>query len=897
MMSNDNIWKEKLAQIFHDPFIKAYCQGKVAKEISRKLGSTIDFSEGKDRYDNDIDAEETIEKWVQDSITAMFSKHLLGKEILFPYKYRNLGQGEKLEVILDAEKILADLRPDLASSGADRPVLGNYHQNHVIFWNASQDQNTNHNEVIVTHPLDNSHLKIPAPADVESLWEKLKPSINILKEYGIKLSSNNRYKDAFYYMWRLLPEDLSKLDGHFWPLQPADTRCPDHSIWDHLRVSSSLYFIPKSSTADARVQAANPGRRPWLMSLWVGPARDYVGQSRTGRDLWTGSMMLSELAWSMLEPIVEKFGADNIIYPDLRANLRCDLWLKNKKIVMSDQNITGTLASLIPNRIVAVVPEKSVEDFGSRCITSVKNRWKQMVKDVRKYLLDPKRLGEGPWIEIFDSQTSQGPFVNWTAVAWKWDGYHGKFKPDDIHLPPVLPFQDNPDGLPKSVKKIEENRKERFKEWIDTKTWDHYQSARYTFMKTYPGHLFGQRGFDYSLTHHKLLALHGARKNIGNTLTENEKPGDKCTLCGARQALTNNSEGPVGRQRDEATRLWRNLDPEHIGHERLCGICAVRRYLSDSGDRIKTNWLATSFADANKSGPQIPFPSTGLIAAQDWLYKIWEKYDLNDKSIKSVVQDIVYNFSQTGIKKTQFVGSLTRFRKMLAECHDNLLRSFLEIEIQYLNPEYWKPQNFVDPRLHETYEKMGKCCAKLYQIAGFPETHIAIIKLDGDQMGRLILGAPDRIGATWRDVLHPDAVKSIISDEKKGKPIPAWKRSWRTLLGEQRLMGPSIHAFISRALREFSNRVLPWVVEQHYPGRLIYAGGDDALILCRAQDAIGLLKKLNEIYTSAWVNDNQPEASPWKINQPDSSLYEIGSRLSKERFQTHVNNLENCSGY
>jgi CRISPR-associated protein Cmr2 len=42
-------------------------------------------------------------------------------------------------------------------------------------------------------------------------------------------------------------------------------------------------------------------------------------------------------------------------------------------------------------------------------------------------------------------------------------------------------------------------------------------------------------------------------------------------------------------------------------------------------------------------------------------------------------------------------------------------------------------------------------------------------------------------------------------------------------------MGLSTHGALSRALLDFSNRLVPYLTEQRYAGRLIYSGGDDVL--------------------------------------------------------------------
>ncbi len=209
---------------------------------------------------------------------------------------------------------------------------------------------------------------------------------------------------------------------------------------------------------------------------------------------------------------------------------------------------------------------------------------------------------------------------------------------------------------------------------------------------------------------------------------------------------------------------------------------------------------------------------------------------------------------------------------------DDTLKQFLGYDIQMLAPEWW------DDHLHPDAGEARKACRRLLRDgAGSPDTHIAVVALDGDRMGRLLLGDPERVKVPWRDVLHPEAVNQII-DGDTTEDRHRWKMFWRTSLDRPRVLGPSTHAFITRALRHFSNRVLPWVVEREFGGRLIYAGGDDALVLCPAAEALPLLQRLDALFTAPWIRDAHPEARAWPEEEPDDSLYEVGSAEARGRF-------------
>ncbi|GAA0597296.1 type III-B CRISPR-associated protein Cas10/Cmr2 [Caenispirillum bisanense] len=146
-----------------------------------------------------------------------------------------------------------------------------------------------------------------------------------------------------------------------------------------------------------------------------------------------------------------------------------------------------------------------------------------------------------------------------------------------------------------------------------------------------------------------------------------------------------------------------------------------------------------------------------------------------------------------------------------------------------------------------------------------PGKRVAILHLDGDRMGKLLAGDADAIGARWRDVLHPETLRRLERNEYLGKA------GWADLVHQKRLMGPSLHAFISRALGTFSHHIVPWVVEQEFSGRLIYAGGDDVVAMVPASEAVDLAARLQQLFSAAWVVDTQPEVQPWSWRFPGAA--------------------------
>src|SRR5690606_23950269 len=75
------------------------------------------------------------------------------------------------------------------------------------------------------------------------------------------------WRQTLLTLWRFAPELKEDRDNHhlgaLWRLLPADTRIPDHSIWDHLDLTSAF----------SGAFAADPQGRVALLTLSIGPVQ------------------------------------------------------------------------------------------------------------------------------------------------------------------------------------------------------------------------------------------------------------------------------------------------------------------------------------------------------------------------------------------------------------------------------------------------------------------------------------------------------------------------------------------------------------------------------------------------------------------------------------------------
>jgi CRISPR-associated protein Cmr2 len=137
---------------------------------------------------------------------------------------------------------------------------------------------------ILRHPITGSIKEYETLSQAVLGIRKLKTRVvlgNILN-YEIEALKSLKADDSkvtYFRIWRFFKDLIAKLGDEFAHL-PADTRCPDHTIWDHLNASSAIY-------------SAISKDKPALLMFKLSPVQDFIKNARKERDLWAGSHLLS----------------------------------------------------------------------------------------------------------------------------------------------------------------------------------------------------------------------------------------------------------------------------------------------------------------------------------------------------------------------------------------------------------------------------------------------------------------------------------------------------------------------------------------------------------------------------------------------------------------------------
>jgi hypothetical protein len=255
----------------------------------------------------------------------------------------------------------------------------------------------------------------------------------------------------FIATWRFWRNWASSRHRDF-ALYPAETRLSDHTIWNHLAITSAMQGCFGGSFKDF-LDAKNSGRptpstpdKPCFLLFTIGPVQEFIAQARSTRDLWSGSYLLSYLIASVLRRIALDFGPDHAIFPNLCDQPLVDLLLKDEIWDKASTTTNKTLAEAfgfygdvasktrlltpsLPNRFLAVLPSAMVEhqERGSH-FASAEVYAEDLARGLRKFLQNEiaervKTVASEAFAsrfdaERFDRQVESLLDIHWQILPW-----------------------------------------------------------------------------------------------------------------------------------------------------------------------------------------------------------------------------------------------------------------------------------------------------------------------------------------------------------------------------------------------------------------------------------------------------------------------------------------------
>ncbi|HXF47484.1 MAG TPA: type III-B CRISPR-associated protein Cas10/Cmr2 [Burkholderiaceae bacterium] len=675
----------------------------------------------------------------------------------------------------------------------------------------------------------------------------------LLVELGAGEQQEPDWRKLLCAFWRFGPElDTTSSDtrdndrlGPLWALLPADTRVPDHSIWEHLDLVSAF----------AGAFAADPQGDAALLALSIGPVQGFIAQARKLDDLWAGSHLLSRLAWETMKPLATELGPDAILFPRLRGLAQVDLWLRDEiglpqslfercEWTRGASDANPLFAAALPNRFVAVVPACRARELAEKCAQAAREWIAHLGERTVRLLLQEAGIADQPDCPAYAQMREQlqgFPEVHWAAVPFSLIRCRDEQKQRDL----------DPSGLLSAMAPFYGAEQGKACGFLDSPAWKvlaqdielSQGQCPVRFFSPNPGVLYPAV---YDLAERVLAAAKTARP-----FSQREQRGWRDSLSGEVEWLTHDRARlalPPGQR--EGT-LWARIASKRPSWakkgEHLGALAAIKRL-----------WPTLFNEDVSKAlGREIGRYSVSThamaLAAQldVWLEKGGLTEGLEDA--EQALADMQGNAKANKLEPVSLPRRLVlRHAKAQPQALDDARRIPALLDAAAELDESDDPSGDIANRVREAVRRtLAHAVDERLRRDFRLETYYGLLLMDGDRMGRILSG-DDATAIAYRQSFHPqvrDGFDRIAADH------PAL-RSY----GEQkRAVSPGRHIAISSALNDFSQFVARHVVEEEFRGRLIYSGGDDVLATLPVADLLGCALRLRHAYSGTLPEDERKD--------------------------------------
>lgn len=234
--------------------------------------------------------------------------------------------------------------------------------------------------------------------------------------HGLNFEGANE-RGRYFRLWRFWAERAAREKHDLMAYLVADSRLPDHTLWQHNSVASAI--------------TATGGKAAFLM-FQIGPVQDFIAQSRKMQDLWSGSYLLSFLISKALSVIALDIGPDAIIYPNLRAVPLLDWWWGQEsdlfpqgtfKIGAGRLHPDELLIPSLPNRFLALVPAAKADALARAAKTAIEALWANIAdsvhNDISRKLENTLNRGSfRDWDNTWENQVKRFPVVDVAIHEW-----------------------------------------------------------------------------------------------------------------------------------------------------------------------------------------------------------------------------------------------------------------------------------------------------------------------------------------------------------------------------------------------------------------------------------------------------------------------------------------------
>ncbi len=651
----------------------------------------------------------------------------------------------------------------------------------------------------------------------------------LLKALGPVNEQPDGWRKALLTLWRFGPELREEADngklGELWKLLPADTRIPDHSIWDHLDLVSAF----------AGAFAADPQGEAALLALSIGPVQSFIAAARKMEDLWAGSHLLARLAWQAMRVVCERLGPDAILFPRLRGVPQVDLWLRDecglpdalfKDCDWQRSKTDGNplFAAALPNRFVAVVPAAQAREIAEAVQKEVRQWLQELGQKTLHRLLDAAGLkGENLHChEQMREQLEGFPEVHWAAVPFSLIRARNAQKQTDLDVSALTeamrPFFGVKTGQPCG--------------FLDTPAWRLLQKElqakddqgnSFTFFAPNPGAL-------YPAVQDLAERVLAAAKTL-RPFQQSTQAGWRCTLTGEAEWLAADAKHlhvPAGQRADT---LWTRIAQKRPAWakkgEHLSALPAIKR--------LWPTLFAEEVSQALGGKKEVDrfVVSTHTMALAHQLDQWLQKGGLTASGLDKLQEQYARQLDRVALPRRLIKLHATASLQALKDASQ--LPALLDLADEQTLGE--SEAERICRTVRQTLARSNESGQDMAL-----ETYYSLLLMDGDRMGAWVSGTDDEYAITYLESFHTQV-------RNKFEKHTAQSAELKRYAEHKRPLSPGRHLAISGALNDFSLTVVRHVVEEEYLGRLIYAGGDDVFAMLPVADLLPAMQRLRHAYS------------------------------------------------
>ena len=651
----------------------------------------------------------------------------------------------------------------------------------------------------------------------------------LLKALGPVNEQPDGWRKALLTLWRFGPELREEADngklGELWKLLPADTRIPDHSIWDHLDLVSAF----------AGAFAADPQGEAALLALSIGPVQSFIAAARKMEDLWAGSHLLARLAWQAMRVVCERLGPDAILFPRLRGVPQVDLWLRDecglpdalfKDCDWQRSKTDGNplFAAALPNRFVAVVPAAQAREIAQAVQKEVRQWLQELGQKTLRRLLDAAGLkGENLHCHKQMREQLEGfPEVHWTAVPFSLIRARNAQKQTDLDVSALTeamrPFFGAKTGQPCG--------------FLDTPAWQLLQKElqvtgeqgrSFTFFAPNPGAL-------YPAVQDLAERVLAAAKTL-RPFQQSTQAGWRCTLTGEAEWLAADAKHlhvPAGQRADTLWTLIAQKRPAWAKKgEHLSALPAIKR--------LWPTLFAEEVSRALGGKKEVDrfVVSTHTMALAHQLDQWLQKGGLTASGLHKLQEQYARQLDRVALPRRLIKRHATVSPQALKDASQ--LPALLDLADEQTLGETEAER--ICRTVRQTLARSNESGQDMAL-----ENYYSLLLMDGDRMGAWVSGTDDEYAITYLESFHTQV-------RSKFEKLTTQNADLKRYGEHKRPLSPGRHLAISGALNDFSLTVVRHVVEEEYLGRLIYAGGDGVFAMLPVADLLPAMQRLRHAYS------------------------------------------------